>query len=320
MRYSEFTDLGHGITCIDTLQHRAGLAACYLIEDHGELALVDTGHSLCAPRILNWLNQRGFSVGQIKYIFPTHVHLDHAGGAGTLMAQLPNATLVMHPRGARHMIDPSQLIAGASAVYGEQGLKEQFGDIMPVAAERVISIEDGQTFQLGKRQLLLRDTPGHAKHHYAVWDATSQGWFTGDTFGISYRQTDADQCSSRQPHYLIPTSTPIQFDPDAWRETINMLMSYQPKRMYLTHYGMVEDVDFLADELKRKLQEYVLLTRRHANAENAHQQLKQALTQLHCDDLARLGAQLSNAEISELLAVDLELNTQGLLFWHNHTR
>lgn len=316
--YQEFTDLGHGITCIDTMQHRAGLAACYLIEHQGRAAFIDTGHSLCTERLLTLLAQRNIPLKNVDYVMPTHVHLDHAGGAGTLMQALPHAKLVMHPRGARHMVDPSKLIAGATAVYGEQGLKEQFGEILPVDQNRVISIKDSDAFELAGRVLELRDTPGHARHHYAVWDATSEGWFTGDTFGISYRETDATACGSNQPHYLIPTSTPVQFDPEAWNSTIDMLMSYQPQRMYLTHFGMVEDVKRLSQDLKRKLQEYVLLTRRHGLADKPHQALKAALTELHNADLNRMGANLSPEQIEAIYQVDLELNTQGLLFWFEH--
>ena len=319
MHYQEFTDLGHGITCIDTLQHRAGLAACYLIEQDDEAAFIDTGHSLCTPRLLELLKQKNIAVEQVRYVMPTHVHLDHAGGAGSLMQALPNATLVMHPRGARHMADPSKLIAGATAVYGEQGLKQQFGDIAATPEERIVVAEDGDAFELGSRRLEIRDTPGHAKHHYAVWDAQSQGWFTGDTFGISYRDTDAaGGCGLSQPHYLIPTSTHVQFDPLAWAETIDMLMERQPQRMFLTHFGRVENVEDLANDLRRKLQEYVLLTRRHGNSKNAHAELKAALTELHQQDLKRLNANLSEQQIAEIFAVDLELNTQGLLFWHQH--
>lgn len=315
MQYSEFTDLGHGITCIDTLQYRAGLAACYLIEDNGRAALIDTGHSFCVPRILDLLEEKGIARDAVDYVMPTHVHLDHAGGAGNLMAALPNAQLVMHPRGARHMVDPSKLIAGATAVYGEEGFKNHYGEIVPVDADRVISIEDGQVFTLGNRSLELIDSPGHARHHYCVWDAASQGWFTGDTFGISYRNTDANACGLSQPHYLIPTSTPVQFEPTVWAQTLDRIMGYQPKRMFLTHFGMVEDVENLANDLRRKLQEYVLLTKRCANKDNRHAALKQAITDLHVNDLQRLGAQLDEEDIKNIFSVDFELNTQGLLFW-----
>lgn len=318
MQYSEFTDLGHGITCIDTMQHRAGLAACYLIEDDGRAAIIDTGHSLCTPRILALLASKGIALENVDYVMPTHVHLDHAGGAGSLMRELPNAKLIMHPRGARHMIDPSKLIAGATAVYGAEGLKQQFGDILPVDESRVVSIKDGDSFQLGQRRLELRDTPGHAKHHYAVWDAQSRGWFTGDTFGISYRATDGPECGLTQAHYIIPTSTPVQFDPESWAKTIDMLMSYQPQRMFLTHFGMIEDVKRLADDLRRKLQEYSLLAKRYRDGDSPHRELKAALRTLHTQDLERLGAKLSELEIEQLFAVDFELNTQGLLFWQEH--
>lgn len=315
MQYSEFTDLGHGITCIDTLQYRPALAACYLVEDSGRAAIIDSGHSFCVPRILALLEQKGIALEDVDYVMPTHVHLDHAGGAGNLMQALPNAKLIMHPRGARHMVDPSKLIAGATAVYGEEGFKKQFGEIIPVDANRVVSIEDGQIVMLGQRKLELIDSPGHARHHYCVWDATSRGWFTGDTFGISYRSTDAAACGLSQPHYLIPTSTPVQFEPTVWAQTLDRMMKYQPQRMFLTHFGMVEDVEHLANELRRKLQEYVLLTRRNAEADDRHAALKQALTDLHVNDLKRLGAQLDEADIKNIFSVDLELNTQGLLFW-----
>ena len=127
-------DLGWGITCIDTLQERPGLACCYLLGRDGEYAFVEAGTAHGVPRLLALLAERGIAREQVRYVIPTHVHLDHAGGAGVLMRELPAAKLVAHPRGARHLIDPSKLIAGAEAVYGKAAVAQMYGEIAAIPA------------------------------------------------------------------------------------------------------------------------------------------------------------------------------------------
>src|SRR5262249_7769502 len=153
----------------------------------------------------------------------THVHLDHAGGAGLLLQSLPNARAVIHPRGARHLIDPAKLIAGSIEVYGEQKFRELYGDIVPISQERVWIAEDGLRVTLGgSRELELIHTPGHALHHYCIVDRAAQAIFSGDTFGVSYREFD-----TARGEFIFPTTTPVHFDPVALHGSVDRLMSYR---------------------------------------------------------------------------------------------
>ena len=129
-----YTELPEQISCIDTLYQRPGLAACYFIESAGEAAFIDTGTAHAVPMLMQLLALKGLVPSQVKYVIPTHVHLDHAGGAGQLLQRLPEAQLVVHPQGARHLVDPARLIAGASAVYGEEKFKALYGDLLPIPA------------------------------------------------------------------------------------------------------------------------------------------------------------------------------------------
>ena len=131
-----YQQLGFGITCIDTLLHRPGLACCYLIENEGMAGFIDTGTNNSIPILLEVLRRKGISRERVAYLMPTHVHLDHAGGSGGLMQEFPNAELLVHPRGARHLIDPTRLAQGSEKVYGPGALRDKFGELHPVAAER----------------------------------------------------------------------------------------------------------------------------------------------------------------------------------------
>jgi glyoxylase-like metal-dependent hydrolase (beta-lactamase superfamily II) len=302
--------LDHGILCIDTLQERRRLACCYLIERDGEYAFVEAGTSHGVPRLLALLEARGIAPERVRYVLPTHVHLDHAGGAGVLMRALPEAKMVVHPRGARHMIDPSKLIAGAEAVYGAEALMRMYGEIAPVDETRVIQAQDGLRLSLGGGELEFIDTPGHARHHYSIWDTVSEGFFTGDTFGLSYRDFDGPSGP-----FLMPTTTPVQFDAQAWLQTIDRYLSYRPKRMYLTHYSAIEDVATRAAELRAGIGRYVQIARSLADAPERHSRLREALLDDALSALHRLDAPVSDARARELLEFDIELNAQGLGVW-----
>ena len=171
------------------------------------------------PRLLAALEAHGLDRDAVDYVIPTHVHLDHAGGAGLLMQELPKAKLVIHPRGARHMIDPSVLMEGVRAVYGKEVAARDYGELVPVPAERVVTTSDGMVIELGGRPLRFMDTPGHARHHHCIWDEASRGWFTGDTFGIVY-----PELALRGP-YIVPATAPVQFDQQALHESVARLLA-----------------------------------------------------------------------------------------------
>ena len=244
----------HGIHTIDTGFVRPRFDAAYLLVERGHAAFIDCGTNHAVPRLLAALDEAELSPAAVDWLILTHVHLDHAGGAGELMARLPNARLLVHQRGARHMIDPAQLWAGASAVYGEAVMEQTYGQLRPIAAERVVEAVDGHVLELAGRPLRCLDTPGHARHHLCVFDARANVCFTGDTFGLSYREFD----SARGP-FILPTTSPVQFDPPALHASIDRLLALRPTAMYLTHYGRVEDVERLASDLHAQIDAMVAL-------------------------------------------------------------
>ncbi len=302
-------NLGRGVTCIDTLYIRPGVASCYLLEHNGKAAFIDTGTTYTTPRLLDLLSEKGLSRKDVEYVIPTHVHLDHAGGAGTLIEALPNAKLVIHPRGARHMIDPAKLVAGAKAVYGEEAFNKLYGEPVAVPAERVVEADDNFRLSLNGRELLFIDTPGHAKHHFCVYDALSEGIFSGDTFGISYREFD-----SPEGPFIFPPTTPVQFDPAAWHRSLNKLMALEPKRIYLTHFCMVENPQALVLQLRARIDEYTALAEA-TGKENLYQNIVDGLKNSMLTQLENQKSPISTKEALEILDIDIDLNAQGLQVW-----
>ncbi len=303
-------DLGDGIYAIDTAFQRDHFDAAYLIVENGRAAFVDTGTNHAVPRLLAALESLGLGVEAVDWVIPTHVHLDHAGGAGLLMESLPQARLLVHSRGARHLIDPKALYLGALTVYGEAEMQRSYGQLRGVPAERVDQSTDGQTISLAGRELLLIDTPGHARHHHCIWDARSRGWFTGDTFGLSYREFD----TAAGP-WVLPTSTPVQFEPEALKASIARMMGYGPQQMFLTHYSRVGDVERLAASLLAQIDVMVALALPLKADPARHQKLKDGLSAHYLDELQRHGCALPPARQLDLLAMDIELNAQGLAVW-----
>lgn len=312
--------LGHGVYAIDTGFQRPRFDAAFLIVDQGRAAFVDTGTRHALPRLLGALEALDLPLDAVDWVIPTHVHLDHAGGVGPLMQALPRAMLLVHPRGLRHMLDPAALWSGAMAVYGEDEMRRSYGELLGVAPERARASSDEQQIRLGGRMLRLIDTPGHARHHHCVWDETSRGWFTGDTFGLSYREFDHPE----RGVWILPTSTPVQFDPDALRQSIQRLLDARPQRMYLTHYSQIGGseaaVRQLADELLLQLDAMVAIAERLRQDPDRHARLKQELLALYQERASRhLGGAMAASTVAELLAMDVELNAQGLAVWLDKT-
>ncbi len=303
-------DLGDGVHAVDTGFHRSHFDAAYLLVHGGRAAFIDTGAAPGVPRLLAALDTLGVARDAVDLVIPTHVHLDHAGGAGTLMAVLPKAMLWVHPRGARHMIDPSVLWAGATAVYGAEEMTRAYGQVLPVPAERVQTTADGMLLHLAGRPLSFADTPGHARHHHCIWDDATRGWFTGDTFGLSY-----PEFTTAAGPWMLPTSTPVQFEPEVLRQSIQRLLAAQPECMYLTHYGRVGQVQQRGVQLLALLDEMVALGLAQRGVAQRHEALKRGQLDIFVRSLAAHGCSKTREEIAQLLAVDLELNAQGMAVW-----
>jgi glyoxylase-like metal-dependent hydrolase (beta-lactamase superfamily II) len=300
----------HGIHIIDTGFVRPRFDAAYLVVENGRGAFIDCGTNFAVPRMLAGLDEAGISAAEVDWLILTHVHLDHAGGAGELIARLPNAQLVVHPRGARHMIDPSVLWAGASAVYGEAVMEQTYGRLRPIPVERVIEAPDAHVVELAGRPLLCIDTPGHARHHLTVYDERANACFTGDVFGLSYRDFD----TANGP-FILPTTSPVQFDPPALHASIERLLALQPDAMYLTHYGRVEDVERLAADLHVQIDAMVDLARAAHGKPDRHAVLMESLTDLYAARAAAHGWRHGRDALRQLLGMDIELNAQGLEVW-----
>lgn len=305
------TDYDHGISAIDAQFHRPQRASIHLIVENGVAALVDTGTTFSIPGVIQVLKEKNLTIEDVAYIFLTHIHLDHAGGASECMRRFPNARLVVHPRGARHMADPTRLVAGAMAVYGETEFTRVYGEIQSIDADRIIEAPDEFRMELNGRPLLFLDTPGHARHHYSIYDERSNAFFTGDTFGVSYRDFDVNGME-----FIFPTTTPVQFDPVAAHASIDRIMSYNPQHVFLTHYSRVGHLAQHAESMHSLVDSFVEISE-HANQNSSvrHATISTAIQDLLLKRLSQHGCQLSPEVICDLLSSDIKLNTQGLEHW-----
>jgi glyoxylase-like metal-dependent hydrolase (beta-lactamase superfamily II) len=303
---AEFDTLAQDIYCIDALYVKPRVASIYLLRQGDEAALVETGTCHSLANVLATLEALEIDRSQVKYVIPTHVHLDHAGGAGAMMQQFEQARLLIHARGASHMIDPSRLVEATIGVYGEDRFARLYGRIEPIPSERVIVADDLSRFSLEERELVFIDTPGHARHHFCIYDERSNGVFTGDTFGICY---DDMKVLARG---LLPTTPPTQFDPPALRQSVARIMEFKPQRLYLTHYGELADPGAQVDSFNQWIDLYIGLSRQfELDAPDYETDLEQALLQLVmqtlCDD--------PDPALRRILQNDISLNAQGLAIW-----
>lgn len=255
------TDLGYGISLIDLydmgFEKRTG---CYVFRD--ERVLLETGPGPSVPHLLRGLEALNIAPDSIRYIIVTHIHLDHSGGAGRLLTHCPNAQVVVHPRGARHLIDPSRLVASAKTVYGDN-FDKLFNPVVPVPEERVLVKGEGDTLTIGpQRTLQFFDTPGHALHHFSIYDPVSNGMFTGDTIGIRYAQLVDEGIS-----FYLPSTSPNQFDPEAMLASIRRIESMNVERIYFGHYSVSTEVEEVFRQVTYWLDRFVEIARDYA-AEN----------------------------------------------------
>ena len=311
MLMSDVIDYEHGISAVDSGYMRPMMDAIHVVVEGGHAAVIDTGTNDSVPRVLAALSQKGLVPGSVDYVMLTHVHLDHAGGASALMRQFPNARLTVHPRGARHMADPSKLIAGTIEVYGEAEMRRMYGDILPIEPARIIETPHGASVKLAGRTFVFHDVAGHARHHVAIQDLKSGHVFSGDTFGMSFRELDEE---GRQ--FIFPTTTPPQFDPDAFHRSTDRIAGLNPDAVYVTHYSQVRDVQAKAAILHRQLDAMVALALSLENAgSDRHQRLVAGVNDLIVAEAARAGFSHTREQVLACYSLDGELNAQGLGVW-----
>jgi glyoxylase-like metal-dependent hydrolase (beta-lactamase superfamily II) len=308
-------DFEHGITAVDTHYVRPRLDASHLIRHGGRAAFVDTGTTRSVPYLLAALEARGVAREAVDWVFLTHIHLDHAGGAGALLQALPNARVVVHPRGAGHLADPARLIVATRQVYGDQLYERLYGDIIPIPAERLVVTADGDELELAGRTFRFLHTPGHALHHHVIHDPLADAVFTGDTFGIAYRELDI----GGRP-FLMPTTTPTQFDPAQLHASIDRVLALGTAAVFLTHYSRVTDIPRLAAELHAGLDAYVGFAERHAADPDPVVGIVAAMTAWARDELDARGHPSDEATRVALLGEDIRLNADGLVAWLGRRR
>lgn len=307
---AQITALDDGIFAVDTEYARPQQDASHLIIEGARAAFVDTGTNDSVPLLLDALRQHGLTPSDVEFVFLTHVHLDHAGGAGLLMLELPNARCVIHPRGAPHMIDPAKLIKGTEGVYGIERTREMYGEIRPIDAQRVLVATDEDWVDFNGRPLQTLFTEGHARHHYCLNDPTSHGVFTGDNFGISYRELD-----TAKGEFIYPTSTPASFDPVEAHKSVDRIMACNPRQVYLTHYSRVRNLDRLAADMHAGIDDYVEMALACRDADNRGHALELAMHEYLSKRLIEHGFKGSSDTIRSVLEIDVTLNAAGLVSW-----
>ena len=261
-----------GVTRIDHGWGGPGFIASYLVADGDDLALVEAGPASTLDALLAGIRAAGHDPAALTHVLLTHIHLDHAAGAGQIAELAPRATVHVHPFGAPHLIDPSRLLASASRLYGDR-MQEMWGTMLPIAPDRIRTLDDGATVRVGGRTLAALDTPGHATHHLAFHDPDAGLVFTGDVGGI--RMDGA--------RHVRPPTPPPEVDTAAWLASIDRLRAARPRMLLPTHFGGITDVEWHLDDLAARLADW---TRRAGG---------------HADRLA-LAAELSREADAELLA------------------
>lgn len=206
--------------------------AVYLLAEQ-EMTLIEAGCASSAASVLRNIRKLGFDPKDIRNIVVTHIHLDHAGATGILLKEMPQARVIVHKKGAKHLIDPSRIENSLKSFSGDDLLK-LYGKSIPVESKRVLPVEDGDIIQLSpNQQLRIIYTPGHAPHHMCIYESKNNGLFTGDAVGIYLSYEDA----------LIPTTPPPDIDLEVYVNTINSLKEIRPDILYFSHFGETRQVN-----------------------------------------------------------------------------
>ncbi len=240
--------LADDLILIDTLYNNTREAVGVFLMMGDRPALIETGPASTVETLLDGIRAAGVEPRDLQAIAVTHIHLDHAGAAGTLVRRFPHLDVYVHPLGAPHLIDPSRLLQSAGRLYGDE-MDRLFGEMVPVPPERVRILEDGAQVLLGSRRLTAIDTPGHARHHHVYHDEAARDVFTGDAAGVALPGS----------RFVRPPTPPPELDVPAWEATLDRLRALRPRRLLLTHFGAHTWVNELLTQLRHRLQEGVRL-------------------------------------------------------------
>ena len=296
------------------MEERTG---AYVLKEQ-QITLVETSSSPSVPHILQGLKELDISPGEIKYVIVTHIHLDHSGGAGLLLEHCPNAKVIVHPKGARHLSNPAKLIASAKAVYGKK-FDSLFNPILPIEEDRLIIKQDQETLQIGDdTTLTFYDTPGHSNHHFSIYHPNVNGIFAGDTVGIYY-----PQLKRKGIEYYIPSTSPNQFDPDKMLNSLSTYKQLTVQRIFFGHYGISENPLEAYKQVEAWLP--IFLSEAKEAFDEAHDfesQIKLVTGRLFKrlkEDLQNKGLK-GDDPIFDILSLDLEVSGMGLIDYLNRQK
>lgn len=286
-----------------------GIAAAYLRIQGDEAAFIETNTNHAVPKLLAALERENISPQQVRYIIVTHVHLDHAGGTSLLAQACPQATVLAHPRAARHLIDPAKLVASARAVYGAERFEALYGTIGPIDAARVKQLEDGAEVPFGETSFKFIHTRGHANHHFIVHDPARKSVFTGDTFGLSYPRLQ------RGKPFVFPSTSPTDFDAAAAHASVDIVRNLGVERAALTHFGEIADLEAAAAQLHEWLDISSALIEQANKGDpaDAEKTIRTGIVAA-MDRAAERAGIVFDAEDRAMLELDVGLNAQGLAY------
>jgi hydroxyacylglutathione hydrolase len=307
---SSLVSYEEGIFAIDSGYIRKEFASIHLIVEKNKVAIVDTGTNFSLANVLEALKTLNLNRLCVEWIFLTHIHLDHAGGAGKLMSIFANARLAVHRKGAKHMVNPKKLWDAVIQVYGLKTALEQYGEIVPIPKNRIVEVEEGDILYLEKRAFEFWDAPGHANHHVFIRDTKSKSIFTGDTFGISYKELDTANGA-----FAFISSTPSQFDPVAAQNSIQRIMKSDANMVFLTHYSQLTNIQYAGNSLLQLVDDYVKIAEVNADNENLNVNIVNSLKELLLQRAHSHGVVMSNEYLIDILDFDIKLNASGLITW-----
>lgn len=287
------------VITIDCHYLKSKFAAAFLLIENGRAIFIENNTSHALPFLIKALENNGITPDKVDYLIVTHAHLDHAGGTSALLSHCPKAKVIAHPKAAKTLANPERLIQSAKKVYGEEPFRKLYGEINPIPDTKLHAVQDGETLKWQNRALTFFYTLGHASHHVCIYDSKSEGVFTGDAFGLCYPQLQT------QGLFIFPSTSPIDYDPIEAKRSIEKICSFKPKRLFLTHFGEVNQVKEAKNELLKNLsihEEQFNWAKQNLDfGDQLGQKIEERLKKVYNRDM-------------QFLKLDLELNAQGIAF------
>lgn len=297
-------ELGNDIYQIDVCGNGiAEYTSAYLVKS-SKTVLIETGATPGLKQLFSAFEQLDIGLGDIDYVVVTHVHLDHSGGVGVLLRSLPGAKVLVHPRGARHLIEPSRLCRAVKALYGEV-FNKYFAEVAPIDENRVYSPAHGEKLDLGGgRRLTFYYTTGHARHHMVIYDSLSKGLFSGDALGIWYHLGGE--------YFVFPVTPPPEFDLDGALATCKMIRQLSPENIYFTHFGKSSAAVEIISRYEELVRQEVDLSLQLRSGGGALADVENILWELMLSEMSRHGIKELDSPDRKRVSESLSLSAKGI--------